>query len=88
METKVLTQEELQQIKDIQQEKSILVEQFGFVEYSIQDLEQQKQTLNSSLFNLKQKEWRKENIDIVLERDKKYREKNYTYEYENYYHVL
>jgi hypothetical protein len=56
METKVLTQEELQQIKDIQQEKSILVEQFGLVEYSIQDLEQQKQSLNSSLFNLKQKE--------------------------------
>ena len=56
METKVLTQEELQQIKDIQQEKSILVEQIGLVEYSIQDLEQQKQTLNSSLFNLKQKE--------------------------------
>jgi hypothetical protein len=56
METKVLTQEELQQIKDIQQEKSILVEQFGLVEYSIQDLEQQKQTLNSSLSNLKQKE--------------------------------
>jgi hypothetical protein len=56
METKVLTQEELQQIKDIQQEKSVLVEQFGFIEYSIQDLEQQKQTLNSSLFNLKQKE--------------------------------
>jgi hypothetical protein len=56
METKVLTQEELQQIKDIQQEKSILVEQFGLVEYSIQDLEQQKQTLNLSLSNLKQKE--------------------------------
>jgi hypothetical protein len=56
METKVLTQEELQQIKDIQQEKSILVEQFGIVEYSIQDLEQQKQTLNLSLSNLKQKE--------------------------------
>ena len=56
METKVLTQEELQQIKDIQQEKSILVEQFGLIEYSIQDLEQQKQTLNLSLSNLKQKE--------------------------------
>ena len=56
METKVLTQEELQQIKDIQQEKSILVEQFGLIEYSIQDLEQQKQLLNSSLSNLKQKE--------------------------------
>jgi hypothetical protein len=56
METKVLTQEELQQIKDIRQEKSILVEQFGLVEYSIQDLEQQKQLLNSSLSDLKQKE--------------------------------
>jgi len=56
METKVLTQEELQQIKDVRQEKSILVEQFGLIEYSIQDLEQQKQLLNSSLSNLKQKE--------------------------------
>jgi len=56
MKTKVLTQEELQQIKDIRQEKSILVEQFGLIEYSIQDLEQQKQLLNSSLSNLKQKE--------------------------------
>ena len=56
METKVLIQEELQQIKDIRQEKSILVEQFGLIEYSIQDLEQQKQLLNSSLSDLKQKE--------------------------------
>jgi hypothetical protein len=56
METKVLTQEELQQIKDIRQEKSILVEQFGLIEYSLQDLEQQKQLLNSSLSDLKQKE--------------------------------
>lgn len=56
MEIKVLTQDELQQIKDIQQEKSILVEQFGLIEYSIQDLEQQKQTLKSALSNLKQKE--------------------------------
>ena len=56
METKVLTQEELQQIKDIRQEKLILVEQFGLIEYSIQDLEQQKQLLNSSLSDLKQKE--------------------------------
>jgi hypothetical protein len=56
METKVLTQDELQQIKDIQQDKSVLVEQFGIIEYSIQDLEQQKQLLNSSLSDLKQKE--------------------------------
>lgn len=56
METKVLTQDELQQIKDLQQEKSVLVEQFGIIEYSIQDLKQQKQSLNSALSDLKQKE--------------------------------
>jgi len=56
METKILTQEEVPKIKDVRQEKSILVEQFGLIEYSIQDLEQQKQLLNSSLSNLKQKE--------------------------------
>lgn len=56
METKVLTQDELQQIKDLQQDKSVLVEQFGIIEYSIQDLEQQKQSLKSALSDLKQKE--------------------------------
>ena len=56
METKVLTQDELQQIKDLQQEKSVLVEQFGIIEYRIQDLEQQKQLLKSALSDLKQKE--------------------------------
>lgn len=56
METKVLTQEEVQQIKDIQQERLTLVEQFGILEYSIQDLEQQKLQLKSVASNLKQKE--------------------------------
>ncbi|CAB4138378.1 hypothetical protein UFOVP331_12 [uncultured Caudovirales phage] len=56
METKVLTQDELQQIKDIQQDKSVLVEQFGIIEYRIQDLKQQKQSLNLALSDLKQKE--------------------------------
>ena len=56
METKVLTQDELQQIKDLQQDKSVLVEQFGIIEYRIQDLEQQKQLLKSALSDLKQKE--------------------------------
>jgi hypothetical protein len=56
METKVLTQDELQQIKDVQQDRSVLVEQFGIVEYRIQDLKQQKQSLNSALSDLKQKE--------------------------------
>ena len=56
METKVLTQDELQQIKDLQQEKLVLVEQFGIIEYRIQDLKQQKQSLNLTLSDLKQKE--------------------------------
>lgn len=56
METKVLTQEEIQQLRDIQQERLTLVEQFGILEYNIQDLEQQKQQLKTILFNLKQKE--------------------------------
>jgi hypothetical protein len=56
METKVLTQEELQQIKDIQQERLTLIEQFGILEYNIQDLEQQKQQLRSTLSSLKQRE--------------------------------
>jgi hypothetical protein len=56
METKVLTQEELQQIKDIQQERLTLVEQFGILEYSMQDLEQQKLQLKSAASGLKQKE--------------------------------
>ena len=56
METKVLTQEELQQIKDIQQEKLILTDQFGLLEYTLQDLEQQKHQLKITLSNLKQRE--------------------------------
>jgi hypothetical protein len=56
METKVLTQEELQQIKDIQQERLTLVEQFGILEYSMQDLEQQKLQLKSAASGLNQKE--------------------------------
>lgn len=56
METKVLTQEEVQQLRDVQQERLTLVEQFGILEYNIQDLEQQKQQLKTTLSSLKQKE--------------------------------
>lgn len=56
METKVLTQEEVQQLKNTQQERLTLIEQFGILEYNIQDLEQQKQQLKTILANLKQKE--------------------------------
>jgi hypothetical protein len=56
METKVLEQEELQQVKDVQQERLTLTDQFGVIEYNIQDLEQQKSQLISRLAVLKQKE--------------------------------
>lgn len=56
METKVLEQEEIQQIKNIQQERSSIIEQFGIIEFNIQELEQQKQQLKISLINLKQRE--------------------------------
>ena len=49
-------QTELQQIKDVQQERLTLTDQFGIVEYNIQDLEQQKSQLVSRLVALKQKE--------------------------------
>ena len=56
MEIKVLEQEEIQQIKNIQQERSSIIEQFGIIEFNIQELEQQKQQLKISLINLKQRE--------------------------------
>lgn len=53
METKVLTQEEITQLKDVQQKRSSLNEQFGVLEiqYDIQ-----KQTLISKLNQLLQVE--------------------------------
>jgi hypothetical protein len=56
MITKVLLQEELQEVKDIQQERLILMEQFGILEFNIQDLEHQKQELKTKLVTLKRKE--------------------------------
>lgn len=56
MITKVLLQEELQEVKDIQQERTLLMEQFGILEFNIQDLELQKQELKEKLATLKQKE--------------------------------
>jgi len=57
METKVLTQEELQEIKNIQKEKTSLIEQFGILEYNLQDLEHQKQELKANLIKLKGQEF-------------------------------
>jgi len=56
MTTHVLTQEELQEIKDFQDKRRTLVQQFGIIEFNIQDLESQKQQLTAELNNLKQLE--------------------------------
>lgn len=56
MITKVLLQEELQEVKEIQRERTTLMEQFGILEFNIQDLELQKQELKTKLTTLKLKE--------------------------------
>ena len=57
MTTKVLTQEELQSVKEIQNKRMDLVEQFGVIELTIQELEIQKQQLKTELQTLKSKEF-------------------------------
>jgi hypothetical protein len=49
MENKVLTQEEIQSLKTIQTNQSNLVQSLGTIEYSIQLLELDKQTLKLQL---------------------------------------
>jgi hypothetical protein len=56
MTTHVLTQEELQEIKKFQNKRQTLIQQFGIIEFNIQDLESQKQQLSVELNNLKQLE--------------------------------
>ena len=56
MITHVLTQEELQEIKDFQKKQQILLQQFGSIEIDIQNLKLQKQQLIVELSNLKQLE--------------------------------
>jgi uncharacterized coiled-coil DUF342 family protein len=56
MTTQVLTQEEIQEIKDFQERRRTIVQQFGILEYNIQDLKSQKQQLVTELSNLKQVE--------------------------------
>jgi hypothetical protein len=53
MNNKVLTQEEIQQLKNIREQNTQLVEQFGFVEYQIQSLCLQKEELNKNLKEIK-----------------------------------
>jgi predicted phage-related endonuclease len=56
MKIEKLTEQEIQSIKDIQQLRSNLVEKYGLIELSIQDLELQKQEVNEELKDLKSNE--------------------------------
>ena len=56
MTTKVLTQEEIQSLKLIQEKRIQLVEQFGVLEMRLQDLEYQKEQLKTNLQQLRQEE--------------------------------
>jgi hypothetical protein len=56
MTTKVLTQEEIQSLKLIQNKRIQLIEQFGVLEIRLQDLEYQKGQLKTNLQQLRQEE--------------------------------
>ena len=51
MEKQVLTQEEIQSLKNIQSSQSLLIEQLGLLEYKILILEKEKQKLKQTLQN-------------------------------------
>jgi hypothetical protein len=51
MEKQVLTQEEIQSLKNIQSNQSLLIEQLGLLEYKVLILEQEKQKLKQTLQN-------------------------------------
>ena len=54
METKILTPEELQTVKNLNDENSSLITQFGMLEMEIQNLELQKLNLVEKLKQLNQ----------------------------------
>lgn len=56
METKVLTQEEIQQLKDVREKRVQLTENFGVLESRIQEFEIQKEVLKQEFKNLIEKE--------------------------------
>ena len=56
MEKKVLTQEELQEVKNLQVENNNLISQFGELEVVIQNLSLKKEELITKLKELKDKE--------------------------------
>jgi len=51
MEKQVLTQEEIQSLKNIQNNQSLLIEQLGLLEYKVLILEKEKQRLKQTLQN-------------------------------------
>ena len=56
METKVLTQEEVQNLKNVKEQRIQVVEGFGIIESRIQELQLQKEILKQELKNLIEKE--------------------------------
>ena len=64
MENKVLTQEELELLNSLQEQRIKIMNDFGFLEYHIQELELQKQNLIDDFEKLKTKEL---NLDSQLE---------------------
>jgi hypothetical protein len=56
MKIKVLTQEEINQLGSIQQERYSIIDKFGTIEIQFQELESIKQKLKLEYENLKQKE--------------------------------
>ena len=56
METKVLEQEEIQSIKDLQTKREQLMADFGFIEMRIQELELQKENLINALVEVRNSE--------------------------------
>ena len=67
MENKVLTQEEIQSLKDLQQKQAILTQSLGNLEYNIQVLELEKTSLKQQL--MKQLE---EEVNIGKQLQQKY----------------
>ena len=53
MKIEKLTEQEISSIKEIQQSRSNLIEKYGLIEISIQDLELQKQEVNEELKEIK-----------------------------------
>ena len=55
MEQVFLTKEEIKQLKDIQEQESTLITKFGQLEYQIQSLNLQKETLKKSITDIQLK---------------------------------